>query len=94
MNKIHLTIHFPGGAIDPMDVFWVLFKHDVHRVEEEYQDFEVITARDAWRIAKAFGYAAQHRFRRAARQAPVLPRAVTQRLLHGLARRHVGGTVR
>lgn len=62
MNKIHLTIHFPGGTIDPMDLFWVLFRYDVRAIAEAYQDIETITARDAWRIAKAFGKAAENSF--------------------------------
>lgn len=62
MNKIHLAIHFPGGAIDLMDLFWVLFRYDVRAITEAYQDFERITARNAWRIAKAFGKAAENSF--------------------------------
>ena len=61
-NKVHLNIHFPGGGVDPWDLFWVLFKHDVAKIAEEYQDFETIRARDAWRIAKAIGKAAEHSF--------------------------------
>lgn len=62
MNRIHLTIHFPGGAIDPVDLFWALFQHNVRAIAEAYQDFETITARDAWRIAKALGKAAENSF--------------------------------
>lgn len=59
-NKIHLTIHFPGGVLDPLDLFWVLFNHDLKRIADEHQDFETIRARDAWRIARAIGKAAEN----------------------------------
>ena len=62
MNTIHLTIHHPGGTIDPLDAFWVLFNERLRLIDEEYQYVEKLRARDAWRIAKAFGHAAQQSF--------------------------------
>lgn len=39
-----------------------MFNDDVHNIAEEYQNFETIRARDAWRIAKAFGQPASYAF--------------------------------
>lgn len=45
---------------DPEDYFWLLLRFDVAKIAEVYQNFATIRARDAKRIAKALGVAAQH----------------------------------
>ena len=60
MRERHEKQGSPGGVVHPDDYFWLLFKFDVAKIVEEYQDFATIRARDAWRIAKALGVAAQH----------------------------------
>lgn len=58
-NKVHLTIHVPGGFIDPLDHFWVAFGYDIGRMTG--YDFGIpLRAVEAWRIARALGKSAEN----------------------------------
>jgi len=61
-NKVHLTIHVPGGFIDPLDYFWTCFRYDIGRIQDDLEYVDPLSARDAWRITKAIGKAVENAF--------------------------------